>query len=163
MWLTHGIEVEYIYIYNSYTMFTSNNRALFHWWWKENLVKHQKVSKYYENGCKSKNVEKHTQRIETKIFSKNFCNWNLFGIYHHCVCQCSVMFQGINIENNKLFFWALEAFPLVSFQQISCLNNFCFSWTSCCNMVISSITKITFLVSTLISKMCTILTNLHAI
>ena len=24
----------------------------FHLWWKENLVKHQKVSKYYENGCR---------------------------------------------------------------------------------------------------------------
>ena len=34
-----------------YTMFISNNRASFHLWWKENLVKHQKVSKYYENDC----------------------------------------------------------------------------------------------------------------
>ena len=32
-----------------YTMFISNNRASFFLWWKENLVKHQKVSKYYEN------------------------------------------------------------------------------------------------------------------
>ena len=30
-------------------MFITDNRSLFHWWWKENLVKHQKVSKYYEN------------------------------------------------------------------------------------------------------------------
>ena len=29
-------------------MFITNNRALFHFSWKENLVKHQKVSKYYE-------------------------------------------------------------------------------------------------------------------
>ena len=35
----------------AYTMLISNNRALFHLWWKENLVKHQKVSKYYENDC----------------------------------------------------------------------------------------------------------------
>ena len=34
-----------------YTMFISNNRASFHLWCKENLVKHQKVSKYYKNGC----------------------------------------------------------------------------------------------------------------
>ena len=32
-----------------YTVFISNNRASFHFSWKENLVKHQKVSKYYEN------------------------------------------------------------------------------------------------------------------
>ena len=35
-----------------YTMFTSNNRASFRLWWKKNLVKHQKVSEYYENDCR---------------------------------------------------------------------------------------------------------------
>ena len=34
-----------------YAMFINNNRASFHLWRKENLVKHQKVSKY-ENGCR---------------------------------------------------------------------------------------------------------------
>ena len=33
-------------------MFISNNRPSFHLWGKENLVKHQKVSKYYENDCR---------------------------------------------------------------------------------------------------------------
>ena len=32
-------------------MFIRNNRPSFHLWWKENFVKHQKVSKYYENDC----------------------------------------------------------------------------------------------------------------
>ena len=32
-------------------MFISNNRASFHLWRKENLVKQQKVSKYYANDC----------------------------------------------------------------------------------------------------------------
>ena len=32
-------------------MFISNNRPSFHLWWKENLVKHQNVSKYYKTGC----------------------------------------------------------------------------------------------------------------
>ena len=36
------------------TMFISNNRTLFHLWRKENLVKHQKVSKYYETDCRIK-------------------------------------------------------------------------------------------------------------
>ena len=35
-----------------HTMFINNNHASFHFWWKENLVKHQKVSKYYENDCR---------------------------------------------------------------------------------------------------------------
>ena len=37
-----------------YTMFISNNRALFHSWWKENLVKHQNVPIYYENWLPAK-------------------------------------------------------------------------------------------------------------
>ena len=36
-----------------YTMFISNNRVSFHLWWKESLVKHQKVSKYYAIHCRS--------------------------------------------------------------------------------------------------------------
>ena len=32
-----------------YTMFISNNRPSFQLWLNENLVKHQKVSTYYEN------------------------------------------------------------------------------------------------------------------
>ena len=33
------------------TMFVSNNGPSFHLWWKENLVKHREVSKYYETDC----------------------------------------------------------------------------------------------------------------
>ena len=36
----------------TYTMFISNNHTPFHLWWKEHLVKHQRVSKYYENDCR---------------------------------------------------------------------------------------------------------------
>ena len=32
-------------------MFLSNNGPSFHLWWKENLVKHREVSKYYETDC----------------------------------------------------------------------------------------------------------------
>ena len=39
-------------------MFMSNNRASFNLWSKENLVKHQRVAKYYENNCNSeKDIE----------------------------------------------------------------------------------------------------------
>ena len=34
-----------------YTMFISNKRASSQLWWKENLVKHERVSKYDENDC----------------------------------------------------------------------------------------------------------------
>ena len=35
-----------------YTMCISNNRTSFHLWWKEDLAKHWKVSKYYETDCR---------------------------------------------------------------------------------------------------------------
>ena len=34
-----------------YTILISNNRPSFHLWWKENLVKLQQISKYYEKDC----------------------------------------------------------------------------------------------------------------
>ena len=34
-----------------YTMFNENNPASFHLWWKGNLVRHKKVSKYYGDDC----------------------------------------------------------------------------------------------------------------
>ena len=37
-------------------MFITNNRASFHLGRKENLVKHQKVSKYFDNGCLQNSV-----------------------------------------------------------------------------------------------------------
>ena len=33
-------------------MFITNNHATFHLWWKENLVKYWKVSKYYVHDCR---------------------------------------------------------------------------------------------------------------
>ena len=34
-------------------LFITNNQAFFHLWWKENLVKYQKVSNYYVCDCRS--------------------------------------------------------------------------------------------------------------
>ena len=34
-----------------YTMFIRNTRSSFHWWRQSNLVKHRKVSRYYETDC----------------------------------------------------------------------------------------------------------------
>ena len=41
-----------------YNMFINNNRASFHLWCKENFVKHQNVSKYYENDCQTRAIAK---------------------------------------------------------------------------------------------------------
>ena len=48
--LYNGI-LQQLVMQHAYTMFISNDRVSFHLWWKEMLVKQQKVSKYYENNC----------------------------------------------------------------------------------------------------------------
>ena len=52
-------------------MFISNNRASFHLWWKENLVKHQKVLKYFENDQRTLNspirINEHWENINHKV------------------------------------------------------------------------------------------------
>ena len=46
-----------------YTMFISNNLASFRLWWNENLVKHQKLSKYYESDCSLMSYSKVSQKM----------------------------------------------------------------------------------------------------
>ena len=53
-----------------YTIFIINNHNSFHLWWKENLVKHQKVSKYYDWDCSNKNVNFATQFCLGSISNK---------------------------------------------------------------------------------------------
>ena len=36
-----------------HVLFISNSRTSFHLWWRENLVKHQKIPKYYVNDCRT--------------------------------------------------------------------------------------------------------------
>ena len=50
--------------------FITNNHALFHLWWKENLLNHQKVSRYYKHSCRG-----HLQEPKT---TPNFANYVKF-------------------------------------------------------------------------------------
>ena len=45
-----------------YTMFISNNLASFRLWWNQNLLKHQKLSKY-ENDCSLMSYSKLSQKM----------------------------------------------------------------------------------------------------
>ena len=45
-------------------------------WWKENLIKHQKVSKYYENDCRTQSVK--YQKILKLVFGNDFLNHEKF-------------------------------------------------------------------------------------
>ena len=41
-------------------MFITNNHHLFHLWWHKNFVKHQNVSKYYDQDCRCNQNKKKT-------------------------------------------------------------------------------------------------------
>ena len=61
-----------------HTMFLSNNGPSFHLWWKENLVKHREVSKYYETDCLQNFILLFmllltTKFVKTIIFRIEFC------------------------------------------------------------------------------------------
>ena len=63
-------------------MFLSNNPASFHLWWKESLVKHHKVSKYYTTDCGSyycsrTDTQKPTYHYPTSLYpsgARGYCN-----------------------------------------------------------------------------------------
>ena len=59
-------------------MFINKNHASFHLWWKEDLVKHQKVSKYYDHHCQ-KNILLFFMSLSTALIVKNI--HILIGIY----------------------------------------------------------------------------------
>ena len=50
-------------------MSISNNRLSFHLWWKENLVKHRKVSNYYETDYGINNLAHSDKEIATQKMS----------------------------------------------------------------------------------------------
>ena len=58
-----------------YTMFITNNHISFHLWLKKNFVKHQKVSKYYDQDCSAawRLMQKKIEQRKTS----NYC------IVHH--------------------------------------------------------------------------------
>ena len=74
-------------------MFISNNCPSFHLWWKENLVKHRKTSKYYETDC----------RIN--------CNKSIFGNDNKLVKKPNFMLNNIlKVQENQPLAKKLWAF-----------------------------------------------------
>ena len=79
--------------------FIANNRASFHSWWKENLIKHQKVSKYYENNWRSCFCVLLTDLSQTICWKTNFkwC-WNFIWETH--LWYLRIRKQRSNLRNN---------------------------------------------------------------
>ena len=49
-------------------MFIIDNHAPFRLWRKKNLVKYQKVSKYYDHNCSLKALKKNFYRVASTLF-----------------------------------------------------------------------------------------------
>ena len=80
-----------------YTMFITTIHASFHLWWKEHLVKYQKVSKYYDHSC-------------SKLFLLNisFCMFLDESIILICY---GVLFliAGLNKQQQKdMMYWVIQ-------------------------------------------------------
>ena len=81
-----------------YAMFISNNRPLLHLQWKENLVKHQKVSKNYETDCStraSSSLPVQTFQLKT-YFCYFFCRLLILSV---------VKLVPVWSITPKIFFW----------------------------------------------------------
>ena len=101
-----------------YTMFISNNCPSFHMWWKESLVKHQKVSKYYAIDC-SVNGLKDTLRKKalpnsTSMLLKSMkvATWVVCTLYQLVLKQ--------NFQKNKVVakirsFWCVHFVLIILF------------------------------------------------
>ena len=71
----------------AYTMFISNNHPSFHLRWKENLVKHQIVPKYYENDCSQVNNWTQSTVLVSMLYHWLFpVYWSLhaYGVFRKC-------------------------------------------------------------------------------
>ena len=79
-------------------MFVSNNRASFHLWWIENLIKYEKVSKYYENDCGQTSATELLQKWLNAliIFAKNLHFRCLTSFWMH-------IWYGLDIRIKSIF------------------------------------------------------------
>ena len=101
-------------------MFISNNHTSFHLWWKENLVKHQKVLKHYGNDWCFKTPDKPTciELILTN-WSNLFQHSNAFETSHSdfplsTVTEIKMGFQ--NLKPNKFAYCDYKNFDNIKFR-----------------------------------------------
>ena len=60
-----------------HNLFISNNRTSFHFWWKKNLVNHQKVSKYSEKEYRLTHPKKYAWNLKVLSINLSYENWKI--------------------------------------------------------------------------------------
>ena len=102
-------------------MFISNNRPSFHLWWKENLVKHQKVSTYYETD--SSFVILYSTHRSLKTIS---CNWSTMGKETNSSLDTfteRIIFDFLLSRQSSIFYFLLNIFSPHSTTKFFVLRN----------------------------------------
>ena len=110
-------------------MFISNNRASFHLWRRESLLKHQRVSKYYESDCNyiGRTCRHFKTRIEEII--KKDSKSHFFKYLHStatCFSLCNSLFLKIIDKANYKFDLKLKEALHVNWGKLN--SNDC-NWT----------------------------------
>ena len=72
-------------------MFISNNHDSFHLWWHENFVKHQNVSKYYDQDCRF------PQKTTAAYCRQNFVYVSVYVSVCVCVCVCVCVYVYVSV------------------------------------------------------------------
>ena len=70
-----------------YTKFITNNYDSFHLWWRKDLVKHQKVWKYYEQDCRNFKWKSLKKQSGTSLFHLgilSFCSLYMLPLRKKC-------------------------------------------------------------------------------
>ena len=131
----------------------TNNHASFHLWWKENLIKYQKVSKYYAHDCRHHGRKSAPLRYCLRSLQGQFCGivdpiseffWNclekwihLFlterfpnpGGFHRKCFQNHEIVCSRKVSYNLVFFWSsTPAFPVWKYQ-LQFHETGCFIWS----------------------------------
>ena len=96
-------------------MFITNNHDLFHLWWHENFVKHQNVSKYYDQDCRldrHKNEGGLIEFVKKGLICKRLKNFEIST--SECICSeitiwkrkwlCFSIYRPPSYENLEVFF-----------------------------------------------------------
>ena len=76
----------------------TNNHASFHLWWKENLLNHQRVSKYHQHDCLKSFLSLIISLITALIVKHSH---TFAGTYTFYLCEKSILDQTWNILNTK--------------------------------------------------------------
>ena len=114
-------------------MFLSNNRPSFHLWWKGNLGKHSKVSKYFKTNSRSLFSLKEILTLVTlfvfSLISPFWCGLWISGISWYLSFDIVFEFQDFLVTSNfYILITILDFLKTIFFDILDIFLDFAFTW-----------------------------------